>query len=97
MIVGTTVSALPSGLFSGDVLAARTKNLSEAREKYRFYRLRLVVFVSHASLVRNKRVLCLKQLGKSQAKESMWGMPGHIEAMKAAVSCDKLGGAAHTH
>ena len=35
--------------------------------------------------------------GKSQANEGMWGMPGHIEAMKAAVSCDKLGGAAHTH
>ena len=39
----------------------------------------------------------LAQLGKSQANEGMWGMPGHIEAMKAAVSCDKLGGAAHTH
>ena len=37
------------------------------------------------------------QKGKSQANEGMWGMPGHIEAMKAAVSCDKLGGAAHTH
>ena len=34
--------------------------------------------------------------GMSQANEGMWGMPGHIEAMKAAVSCDKLGGAAHT-
>ena len=39
----------------------------------------------------------LEQYGKSQANEGMWGMPGHIEAMKAAVSCDKLGGAAHTH
>jgi len=27
----------------------------------------------------------------------MWGMPGHTEARKAAVSCEKLGGAAHTH
>ena len=35
-------------------------------------------------------------VGQSQANEGMWGMPGHIEAMKAAVSCDKLGGAAHT-
>ena len=43
-----------------------------------------------------KRMVCLKE-GKSQANEGMWGMPGHIEAMKAAVSCDKLGGAAHTH
>ena len=33
----------------------------------------------------------------SQASEGMWGMPGHTEAMKAVVSCDKLGGAAHTH
>ena len=36
------------------------------------------------------------KMGPSQANEGMWGMPGHIEAMKAAVSCDKLGGAAHT-
>ena len=42
-----------------------------------------------------KRMVCLTK-GKSQANEGMWGMPGHIEAMKAAVSCDKLGGAAHT-
>jgi len=27
----------------------------------------------------------------------MWGMPGHTEARKAVVSCDKPGGAAHTH
>ena len=33
----------------------------------------------------------------SQASEGMWGMPGHTEAMKAVVSCDKPGGAAHTH
>ena len=33
----------------------------------------------------------------SQASEGMWGMPGHTEARKAVVSCDKLGGAAHTH
>ena len=33
----------------------------------------------------------------SQADEGMWGMPGYTEARKAAVSCDKLGGAAHTH
>ena len=32
----------------------------------------------------------------SQAKEGMWGMPGHTEAMKAVVSCEKLGGVAHT-
>jgi hypothetical protein len=33
---------------------------------------------------------------RGQASEGMWGMPGHTEAMKAAVSCDKPGGAAHT-
>ena len=32
----------------------------------------------------------------SQASDSMWRMPGHTEAMKAVVSCDKPGGAAHT-
>jgi hypothetical protein len=32
----------------------------------------------------------------SQASEGVWGMPGHTEARKAAVSCDKPGGAAHT-
>ena len=41
------------------------------------------------------RVLCLT--GRcSQASEGMWGMPGHTEARKAAVSCDKPGGGAHT-
>ena len=41
------------------------------------------------------RVLCVTDVG-SQASEGMWGMPGHTEAMKAVVSCDKLGGVAHT-
>lgn len=49
------------------------------------------------TLTRSKARALLEQLGKSQANESIWGMPGHIEAMKDAVSCDKLGGAAHTH
>ena len=40
------------------------------------------------------RVFCLSHCG--QAKEGMWGMPGHTEAMKAVVSCEKLGGVAHT-
>ena len=31
----------------------------------------------------------------SQATEGQWGMPGHTEARKGAVSCDKPGGAAH--
>jgi hypothetical protein len=31
-----------------------------------------------------------------QATEGQWGMPGHTEARKAAVSCDKPGGGAHT-
>ena len=43
------------------------------------------------------RGLCLTVGGiGSQASEGMWGMPGHTEAMKAVVSCDKLGGVAHT-
>ena len=33
----------------------------------------------------------------SQASDSMWRMPGHTEATKAVVSCDKPGGAAHKH
>ncbi len=41
-------------------------------------------------------VACFSLLLCSQANEGMWGMPGHTEAMKAVVSCDKLGGAAHT-
>jgi len=32
----------------------------------------------------------------SQASEGMWGMPGYTEARKAAVSCEKLGGGAHS-
>jgi hypothetical protein len=39
----------------------------------------------------------LGSVGMSQANERMWRMPGHLEAMKGAVSCDKRGGAAHTH
>ena len=42
------------------------------------------------------RGLCLAGGIGSQASEGMWGMPGHTEAMKAVVSCDKLGGVAHT-
>jgi hypothetical protein len=41
------------------------------------------------------RVVLLGELC-SQAKEGMWGMPGHTEARKAVVSCEKLGGVAHT-
>ena len=44
----------------------------------------------------NARALLCYELC-SQASEGMWGMPGHTEAMKAVVSCDKLGLAAHTH
>ena len=33
---------------------------------------------------------------RGQVNEGMWGMPWHTEAMKAVVSCDKLGGVAHT-
>ena len=50
------------------------------------------IFLSHSlKIARN----LLDDFG-SQANEGMWGMPGHTEAMKAAVSCDKPGGAAHT-
>ena len=42
------------------------------------------------------RVVLLDNIYCGQAKEGMWGMPGHTEAMKAVVSCEKLGGVAHT-
>jgi hypothetical protein len=42
------------------------------------------------------RVLCLGIDVGSQANEGMWGMPGYTEARKAAVSCEKLGGGAHS-
>ena len=91
MIVGTSVSALPSG----SVVAERTKNLSEAHYPSA---AKVEGWAADATLeVRSNARALLEQLGKSQANEGMWGMPGHIEAMKAAVSCDKLGGAAHTH
>jgi hypothetical protein len=45
--------------------------------------------------LRCKRVVLLGDIC-SQAKEGMWGMPGHTEAMKAVVSCEKLRGVAHT-
>src|SRR3954462_5133174 len=42
------------------------------------------------------RVVLLDNIYCGQAKEGMWGMPGHTEAMKAVVSCGKLGGVEHT-
>ena len=42
----------------------------------------------------DRACFCLNKLF-DQAKESMWGMPRYTEAMKAVVSCDKPGGAAH--
>jgi hypothetical protein len=45
--------------------------------------------------LRYKRVVLLEPKC-GQAKEGMWGMPGHTEAMKAVVSCEKLRGVAHT-
>ena len=91
MIVGTTVGVLPSG----DATAARTKNLSEAHYPLAVKTEGWAADATHE--VRRRAHVLLEKLGKSQANEGMWGMPGHIEAMKAAVSCDKLGGAAHTH
>lgn len=95
MIVGTTDSiGSRAGNRASRAESARTKNLSEgvysrpAPQGEGSRDIPLYVF--------EKRMVCLKE-GKSQANEGMWGMPGHIEAMKAAVSCDKLGGAAHTH
>ena len=46
---------------------------------------------------RSRVSACLHLIDGCQATESKWGMPGHTEAMKAVVSCDKPGGAAHTH
>jgi hypothetical protein len=43
----------------------------------------------------NARSSVWREFG-SQAREGMWGMPGHTEARKAVVSCEKLGGVAHT-
>lgn len=90
MIVGTTVLMRPS---AGLVLLGRRTSVrmrhvevttSDGGDRVMF---QLYLF--------EKRMVCLTK-GTSQANEGMWGMPGHIEAMKAAVSCDKLGGAAHT-
>ena len=47
-------------------------------------------------LRRNARSSAWRRDFCSQAREGMWGMPGHTEAMKAVVSCEKLGGVAHT-
>jgi hypothetical protein len=69
---------------------------------YESERERLAIFVSSdnrvldITLSSRSRVLCLTRIC-GQASESMWGMPGHREAMKAVVSCDKPRGAAHTH
>ena len=56
------------------------------------YRYRCADWISRCHL----RVLCFITLS-GQASEGMWGMPGHTEARKAAVSCEKPWGAAHTH
>jgi hypothetical protein len=95
VIVGTTADKLRLGQPDCGKAAARTKNLSEARVVPILPDLSGSFCISRNT--RSKTRVLWYKLGKSQANESMWGMPGHIEAMKAAVSCDKLGGAAHTH
>ena len=75
--------------------SARTKNLSEAAT-FRGLGPRGRRSRDVSALLVGTAYGLPDKMGKSQANEGMWGMPGHIEAMKAAVSCDKLGGAAHT-
>jgi hypothetical protein len=55
-----------------------------------------MTFRKKTSLVETMRVVLFDDDLCSQAKEGMWGMPGHTEAMKAVVSCEKLRGVAHT-
>ena len=80
---------------TGRVDPARTKNLSEAAT-FRGLGPHGCRSRDVSALLVRKAYGLPDKMGKSQANEGMWGMPGHIEAMKAAVSCDKLGGAAHT-
>ena len=47
-------------------------------------------------VIESMRVLCFSYDFCSQANESVRGMPGYTEAMKAAVSCEKPGGGAHS-
>ena len=47
--------------------------------------MRVALFLTDQLIIANE----------SQASEGMWGMPGHTEARKAVVSCDKPGGGAH--
>ena len=94
--MGTTGAVWRLGKPERDATADRTKNLSEALELDAIGLVRWCLWLTQHVTFLEARSL-LEKLGKGQAKESMWGMPGHIEAMKAAVSCDKLGGAAHTH
>ena len=58
--------------------------------------IEMIFFARKTSLVKAMRVDLLATALCSQAKEGMWGMPGHTEARKAVVSCEKLGGVAHT-
>ena len=96
MIVGTTDSnGSRAGNRASRAESARTKNLSEAAT-FRGLGLQGCRSRDVSALLVRKAYGLPDKMGKSQANEGMWGMPGHIEAMKAAVSCDKLGGAAHT-
>ena len=94
--MGTTDDVWRSGQPECCATTDRTKNLSEALEVDASGLVRWCLLLTQHEMFLEARIL-LEKLGKGQAKESMWGMPGHIEATKAAVSCDKLGGAAHTH
>ena len=62
-----------------------------------FERIQIEMTFSQENVTRSiMRVVLLVYGLCSQAKEGMWGMPGHTEARKAVVSCEKLGGVAHT-
>ena len=61
-----------------------------------FERIQIEMTFSQENVTRSIMRVVLLDGYCSQAKEGMWGMPGHTEARKAVVSCEKLGGVAHT-
>ena len=73
--------------FSKGSFLERECGSTHRSEAIRLYRNCSLVMIARALL---EQIL-------SQANEGMWRMPGYTEATKAVVSCDKLGGAAHTH
>ena len=81
--INTNINFVAALTFGWGSISLKELNRSRVQMIVSFVRLRVLLFDNWSQK-------------SDQAKECMPGMPGYTEAMKAVVSCDKPGGAAHT-